>query len=279
MPLEALLIVIAVFGGGIAWSIHQIRILRAANALVQRLRAEGALLVVSRLNANFRVITIGENDSGWRAGVINVSPEAIFFYPRMSETDDSLSFPRDALRWFGRPLKYHDGRNEIWLHFEQAGRWHLVKMRMNRYLLADVVRALKQFAAPPLVTAYRRRRPYVHFGPVQAQPAEEDIHGAWTLDLPITLYLTPAHVVLLRGAQVQRLISLEAVQKVVAMRRIDQPNADGLVVFDAEGETFAFASKAYQALAQALADAARRSLEEPLLQKQKGKKYDEDDEE
>ncbi len=278
MPAEALLILLAVIGGATAWGVYQIRLLRASNALVRRLRDQGALLVISRLNASFRWMTVGASDSGWRSGVISITTDGITFYPRKTDMDESVRFPADGLRWFGRPVKYHEGRNEIWLHFEQAGRWHLVKMRMTRYLLADVVRALKQIAELPLITAYRRRRPYVHFGPVPVEPAEEDIHGAWTLDPPITLYLTPLHVVLLRAGQVERLIPLEQVQKVTAMRRIDRPKADGLAVFQAEGETLAFAAKNYEALAGAIAEAARRSLEEPLLQKQKGKKDDEDDE-
>jgi hypothetical protein len=276
MSPEALLVLAAVIGGAMAWGAHQIRILRTAGALVQRLRAEGALLVIPVLNGHSRVITLGGSDSGWRSGVISITRGGITFYQRSTTMTESLHFSSAALRWFGRPVKYHEGRNEIWLHFEQAGRWHLVKLRTNRYLMADVVRALKQFAAPELVTAYRRRRPYVHFGPTRVQPAEEDIYGAWSLDPPITLYLTPAQVVLLHSSQVQRLIRLEQVQKVAAMRRIDQPNADGLVVFEAEGETFAFAAKDYQALAQALAEAARRSLEEPLLQKQKGKEHEDE---
>lgn len=282
------LVVIAVLGALTWWGARQIRILRAANALVHRLRAEGALIAVSPLNSSARVVTLGERDTGWYAAAFSITSEQLTIYPRTETMSEQISFPAAELRWFGRPVKYHDGRNEIWLHFEQAGRWYVVKLRMSRYLLADVVRALKQLAAPELVTAYRRRRPYIHYGPTTVRPAEEDIHGAWTLDERVCLYVTPAQVVLMseRGWAVERVIPLERVQKVTAMRRIDQPNADGLVVFDAEaeaeaeadGEALAFAAKDYQALAQALADAARRSLEAPLRQKQKGKKYDDYDE-
>jgi hypothetical protein len=194
--------------------------------------------------------------------------------------DESISFPRAALRWYVRPVKYHDGRNELWMHFELDGRWHLVIVRINRYWMADLVRAVKEYGAPKLVTAYRRHRPYVHYGPVRVSPAEQDIHGAWTLEQPITLYLTPAYIVILRDTDVLRTFPLEQVQQVAALRRIDAPDADGLAVFNAEGEKFAFATKDYQALAVAIAEAARRSLEEPLLQKQKGKDdYEEEDEE
>jgi hypothetical protein len=119
----------------------------------------------------------------------------------------------------------------------------------------------------------------VHFGPVQVKPAEEDIYGAWTLSAPLALYVMPTALVLLDGERIVRALPMEQVQQVAAMRRIDQPNADGLVTFTIGEESFAFASKDYQALGQAIAEAARRSLEMPLMQKQKGKKDDEEDDE
>ena len=108
------------------------------------------------------------------------------------------------------------------------------------------------------------------------QPAEEDIHGAWTLQDPLELYVMPMQMIVLRGTQVLRTIPLTQVTQVAAMRRIDRPTADGLVRFTVDHEPLAFACKDYQALGQAVAEAAKRSLEQPLLQKQKGK--DEDDE-
>ncbi|MCC6803145.1 MAG: hypothetical protein IT319_09690 [Anaerolineae bacterium] len=279
MTPEALLVLLAVIGGGTVWGVRQMRLFREMNALMKHLRDDGALLVLSPFDASFRTSTIGGADSGWRGGIVSVTPEQITVYPRKSALDETVVFSFEGLRWFGRPVKYHSGRNEIWLHFEQAGRWHLIKLRMYRHRMAELVRTLKPLAAPALVTAYRRRRPYVHYGPAQVAPAEEDIHGAWTLDPALTLYLTPLHVVLLRDGQVGRVIALENVRKVTAMRRIDRPSADGLAVFEVDGEALAFAAKDYEALAGAIADAARRSLEEPLLQKQKSKKYVDDDDE
>lgn len=278
MTPEALLVLLAVIGGDVAWGAREVRLSRAAGALVKRLRDDGALLVLAPYDASFRVSSIGGSAGGWRSGVVSITPEQITLYPRKSSLDEMVTYSFDGLRWFGRPVKYHSGRNEIWLHFEQAGHWHLIKLRLYRHRMAELVRTLKEIAEPALVTAYRRRRPYVHFGPVQVSPAEEDIHGAWTVDAPLTLYLTPLHVVLLRDGQVGRVIPLEGVQKVTAMRRIDRPTADGLAVFDVDGEALAFAAKDYEALAGAIAEAARRSLEEPLMQKQKSKKYDDDDE-
>lgn len=278
MPVEALLVLAGVIGAGSAWAVHQIRVFRAANALTARLRSEGALLVLSSLSANFRIMTLGGRASGWRSGVVSLTREQIALYPRKPEMDEQITFEWSQLRWFGRPVKYHSGRNEIWLHFEQSSRWHVVRLRMSRYAMADLVRTLKETSTPELVTAYRRRRPYIHFGPVQALPAEEDIHGVWTLAEGVSVYVTPLQIVLMENkSQVSRLIPLEAVRQVAAMRRIDQPRADGLMVFEAQGEKFAFATKRYEELAQAVADAARRSLEVPLLQKQKGKEYDDDE--
>jgi hypothetical protein len=141
-----------------------------------------------------------------------------------------------------------------------------------------LVRALKQVAAPELVTAYRRQRPYVHSGPHNVRPATQDIHGAWALGDAFALYLMPRFLVILEDSRVLRKIPLEAIQQIGALRRIDAPQADGLVRFRAEEEPFAFSLPGYEAFAASLAEAAKRSLEAPLEQKQKGKE-DYDDEE
>jgi len=271
MPPAALIFLIVVIAGAAAWGAYQIGIFRAAAALTARLKAEGVLLIIPALQAEYRVITIGGSDSAWRSCLIAITSEQLTFYRRKPRMDEHITFPRAALRWYGRPVKYHDGRNELWLHFEQDGRWYLVMARMSRYWMADLVRAVKEYGTPQLVTAYRRHRPYVHYGAVRVEPAEQDIHGAWTLQDPLLLYVTPAQIVLLRDTQVLRVLPIEQVQQIAALRRIDRPEADGLVVFNAEGEKFAFAHNNYEALAQAIAEAAKRSLEVPLLQKQKDK--------
>jgi hypothetical protein len=144
-------------------------------------------------------------------------------------------------------------------------------------LTQDFVRGLKVIASDELVTAYRRRRPYIHVGPVDAHPANQDIHGAWSLDEPVTLYLMPRFLVILRYTTILRKIPLEAIQEIGAFRRLDEPQANGLVRFRAEEETLAFALAQHDEFAVSLADAAKRTLEEPIMQKQK-KKYDEEDE-
>jgi hypothetical protein len=141
-----------------------------------------------------------------------------------------------------------------------------------------MVRALKTVTPPELVTAYRRHRPYIHLGPITAQPAEQDIYGAWTLDEPFSLYVMPLYVVILRGKALLRLLPLERIWQIAALRRLDEPEADGLVSLNFEGEKLAYAVKDYEVVAAAISEAAKRSLEEPVMQKQK-KKDEYDDEE
>ena len=206
-----------------------------------------------------------------RAFVIAVHADRLVFYPL-----DALAvpqvFPLDRLRWFGRPKKYHYGKNEMWLHFEMDGGWQVIRLELHRTTMQLFVRTLKEVAAPELVTAYRRRRPYVHFGPAAAQPAKQDVLGAWALGGPVSLYLMPLHLVVMHGAAVQRAIALDTVQAISAIRRLDQPQAAGLVRFEADGEALAFALDAYEVFAAALADAAKRTLEDPIQWQRKKKK-------
>ncbi len=96
------------------------------------------------------------------------------------------------------------------------------------------------------------------------------------MDEPVSLYLMPRFLVILQAMKVVRKIPLESVQQIGAFRRLDQPNADGLVRFRADEETLAFAVEPHDGFAAALAEAARRTLEAPIMQKQK-KKDDEDE--
>jgi hypothetical protein len=278
--IEALLAT-AIMGGLGTWIAQQVMVFRAATVVHKRLQAEGSALVLPPYSVAFCTQTLGQPETRWRYAVVALTSDGLVIYPRQRAMDDAIRLPYASLRWFGRHVKYHDGRNEIWLHYQHEADecWQVVKLRLNRYSMADLVRTLKQFTTPELVTAYRRRRPYVHFGPVRVQPAEEDIYGAWTLGDPFSLYVMPRYIVLLDGERILRLLPLEQTRKVAAARRIDQPNAAGLVTFEAIEDTFAFACKDYQALAQAIAEAARLSLEAPLVQKQKGKKDGEDEDE
>ncbi len=131
-----------------------------------------------------------QNESPRRSCVAAIHADRLVFYP-LDALEQPQVFPLERLRWFGRPKKYHYGKNDMWLHFEMAGGWQVICLQLYRTTMQALVRALKEVAPPELVTAYRRRRPYVHFGPADAQPAQQDILGAWTLGAPLSLYLMP----------------------------------------------------------------------------------------
>lgn len=213
----------------------------------------------------------------WSGCYLSVETDGLHLYPYTRTMDIHVHFPQDALRWFGRPDKYRPGRNEIWLHFESGGMWHLLKVRAEYYPMQQLVRALKQIATPEQVRAYRRQRPYVHYGPAPAVPSQQDIHGAWAaVGDPLRLYLTPCALVLLDGRQVQRALALEQVQEIEVMRRLDDPMAGGAVRFRYAGsETLAYSLPDYIPFGAALAEAAKRSLEDPPTFY--GKKKSEDD--
>ncbi|MBI1257439.1 MAG: hypothetical protein GC204_08205 [Chloroflexi bacterium] len=272
-----ILIFAAIISGIGGWIAYQLALMRVAGAVYQRLKTEGALLVLGSYAADCSIQTVGGTDQGWRHAVVALTADGLEIYPRKRGMDETHSFAHSALHWFGRPQKYHNGRNEIWLHYQTEDQWHLIKLKMSRGAMAEWVRMFKEFATLELITAYRRHRPYVHYGPMRVQPAEEDIYGAWTLQDPVALYVMPMQMVILRETQVLRTIALTQVTQVAAMRRIDKPKADGLVRFSAGEEQLAFACKEHQALGQAVAEAAKSSLEQPLLQKQKGKKDDNDE--
>ncbi|MCB9453131.1 MAG: hypothetical protein H6672_16990 [Anaerolineaceae bacterium] len=210
-----------------------------------------------------------------RQAVLEVTTRTVAVHWRSLEMNEAITFLPDDLRWFGRPHKYTSGDNEIWLHFEHGETWWLLKIRLGREAMRLFVRALKAASSPELVTAYRRRRPYVHLGPLVALPATQDLQGAWHLEDAVALYLMPRYLVIMRGMKVARVIALEAMSEIGALRRLDAPGADGLVRFRAEQEPFAFALKRYEPFADSLAQSARLTLEDPVERKRK--KQDDDD--
>lgn len=256
---------------------------RAAQALVRQFSADKSTLLCFHSEwGRFRLETINGDRSRWRPFVIVITPDQIVIRDLAPEPRQAIRFAPADLRWFGRPKKYTSGTNTIWLHVALDGRWHVVRVRLTRLPMQALVRALKQVAAPEQVMAYRRRRPYVHFGPVPARPAAQDVYGAWALGEPVSLYITPAYLVVFNGEIVRQAIPLETIQNVSAARRIDQPDAAGLVRFSVDGAAAAYALDAYEPFAQALSEAARRTLEDPVMWQRKKKKpgpdaEDEDD--
>jgi hypothetical protein len=270
------------FIGGIAYltwrGIRQLNLRRAMYAYLQETKIETPdLNIFNHLENRYaiEIINSGKVDKG--NGVFTLSRKGIAIYRIKVPPEINFEFEIDQIRWFGRPEAYGPGRNEIWLHLELKREWVLVKLWLGQVPMADFVRALKPLVDLELVTAYRRRRPYIHYGPVQAQPAEQDIHGAWTLEAAVSLYLMPRYLLILHDEAVQTLIPLESVQQIGALRRLDAPEANGLVRFQTAEAHYAYAMKDYEAFASALAEASKRTLEAPVMQKQKGKDGEWDD--
>lgn len=289
MPFDPCLILLAITGGFAAWLVWYGRYLKAVNAFRERLLASSPIYVTSYMECRCIMTTLGGKTRRWRRCMLMVDAEGIHLYPNVRDEKQAIHLPASGLRWFGRPVKYHDGRNELWLHVEEGDTWRLVKIKTWRYAMHDIVRAIKQIVPPELVTAYRRHRPYVHAGPVKAQPAEQDIYGAWSLDAPVSLYVMPLYVVLLQGSAVVRTLPLDRIEQMAALRRLDKPDADGLVSLTVQGERspgetlpgekLAFAISDYERIAAAISEAAKRSLEQPVRQKQKKKDASEADDE
>lgn len=245
---------------------------RPAWNLYREIRAGDPLLVIPPGWTKYRITTIGAvSDPRKRKCVLAVTEQGIATYPHQREMSVDYSCLPGELRWFGRPVKYHRGTNEIVIHAEIADQWQVLQMWLGRYDMQKLIRAMKAIATPEQVKAYRRRRPYIHHGPLLAEPAHQTITGEWELAKPVTLYLTPSHLTILEDTRVLRAIPLEKVQRIQAMHRLDAPKANGLVRFQVEGETMAFAADDHRALAADLAEAAKRTLEEPVLQKRKSK--------
>ncbi|MEO8612501.1 MAG: hypothetical protein ABI690_31685 [Chloroflexota bacterium] len=257
--------------------LRAIRIQKALEAKLAEVTArENPILLLKNWNQRAQIATVNSRASKPEACVIALTASEIILYDRTQAVNEIFRFNADEIRWFGRPQKYTDGDNEIWLHIEREGTWKLLKIRLSRSSMQDFVRALKTIVKPELVTAYRRARPYIHAGSVRAQPADQDIHGAWSLEALIDLYLMPRFLVILKGESVLRTVPLEAIQQIGALQRLDQPGAQGLVRFRAEDEPFAFALDKHAEFAALLAEAAKRTLEAPPERKQKNKLDDED---
>jgi hypothetical protein len=243
--------------------------------LHREIRPTNPLFLTYPGNISCQLTTIGSTENYPRQkGLLVVSDRGIAVY--INRQDDIPIFcclPAE-LRWFGRPVKYHSRTNEMWIHAEVDGHWHLLKVWMWKSQMVRLVRAMKQIATPEQVKAYRRRRPYIHHGLIMTEPATQEITGEWTLEQSVSVYLTPAYLVILDGSRVLRTISLEKVQRIGALHRLDAPQANGLARFQVEGEMMAFSVDDHNALATALAEAAKRTLEEPVLQKRKSKDDD-----
>lgn len=242
------------------------------------LEAEGALWAHEVADGRFVVQQVNGEKTVTRGYLLAVFPHGIRLYPIQGELDTFIGIGADDVRWFGRPQKYTDDGElqEMMIHVERKEHWHTYHLFTTKHDMVRLVREMKGILSADLVTAYRRRRPYVHYGPTDVRTSKQDIYGAWTLSEPYTRYLTPLNIVFLAGKFVVKQMPIGEVQDIRAGRRIDAPEADGLVQFRVGDETFAFSLPDFEAFADALAEAAKRSLEAPPTRKSKDKDDDED---
>jgi hypothetical protein len=260
------------------WAARQYRLQRAVYHHLLTLKKQQPNIIFFEQSGNrFALETINGKTIKSTRGMMTLSSQEIGVYPLKLPPEAIIRFAPQDIRGFWRPEPYGPSLNELWIHVERKREWVVVKLWLGHNQMMDFIRALKLMVDPDLVIAYRRRRPYIHYGPVQAQPAEQDIHGAWTLETPLNLYLMPRYLLILHDDAVQQMIPLDSVQQIGALRRLDAPQANGLVRFQTAEAHYAFALKDYEAFANALADAAKRTLEAPVMQKQKGKDGEWDD--
>ncbi len=285
-----LFFVIIVLWGGISFY-RSHRITKRAEAIAEQVKSSDPLYCSSHWYlTKYRLdsIVAPENSRArwrrgkWRRCVLVVTEKHVAVYAVERDEDEKFAFTPGELRWFGRPVKYRSGVNEMWMHAQIGATWHLLRVKLYRLEMQALVRAMKQIATYEQVKAYRRRRPYIHRGPKRAHPATQDIHGAWSLDAPVDLYLTPLFLVIFHAGEVAQEIALSDIQQIGAFKRLDAPQSDGLVRFtiearhDLHDDTLAFALEDYEAWAAYLAEAAKRTLEEPVLRKGKEEEWDDD---
>lgn len=251
----------------------------ALEARLARLRPPHLLFADSLYDVS-RVSVSSPHDRAarWQKAYVFVANKRIVGYSHKLGDDTPLfDFAPHQLEGFWRPKKYSSGDNVIELHVNADGKWQIVRLLLSKTRMLSLVRALKQLVDADMVRAYRQRRPYSYRGPAPAQLATQNLQGAWELDAPFKVYLMPSALVFLDDRDnVLRMIPLRDIQGLAALRRLDAPKG-GLVRFTllSTGQTLAIALDDYEAWGRAIAVAARRTLEQPLAQKQK-KRQDDD---
>jgi hypothetical protein len=224
--------------------------------------------------SRLRVVTpFAMDDAKWQKGILFLTNKRIVAYP-LKPTDPPqplFEFAPHQIEGFWRPQKYTDGDNTIWLHMNADEGWQIVQVTLTKSRMQALVRALKELVSEDTVRAYRQRRPYIYRAPQTAHIATQNLQGAWELGESFLLYLMPSALVFMTSSQhVERVIALRDLQNIVAVPRVDSTEG-GLVRFTllSTGETHNIALDDYDAWAQAIAQAAKRTLEEPLIRKQK----------
>jgi hypothetical protein len=261
------------------WIAYHVRRLDMAHSFIKDLEVQNPYYISPSTGIEFQWGMAGEAVPKWQKALLFIGHKrlAIYPYPPKPDSQPLVSIDPQELRGFWRPSIYQDGRNEVWIHVESLQHWGILKIRTWKPVMQDIIRALKEVHSPEQVKAYRRSRPYPHLGPSPVLPAKQSLTGEWELFNAVELYLMPLHVVILKEGIIQRVLHIEAVQNIAALKRMEGGEPVGIVRFVHDEEHFAFATNDYEAWASAIAEAAKRSLEEPVMQKQKSKEDDWDD--
>lgn len=230
--------------------------------------------------ARYKVVQPGQRER-WRRGVLVITHKRLALYDASAETGDSPLFHAqpDEIQGFWRPVKYQDGLNEIWIHTQIGVTWAILKLSLQKTEMQKLIRAMKAITTEEQIKAYRRRRPYIHREPAIAYPAKQTLQGEWELYDPVTLYLMPLALVILQEETVKQVLLLADMQQIAALRRMEGGEPAGLIRFALGEADYAFATNAYEAWAHDLAEAAKRTLEEPLQRKRKSKSDDDEEDE
>ena len=262
----------AVMMGAALWANYRISRLQAR---LQRLRPANALY------HDICVLSLSQPSkpaSRQSSALLFVSPKRISAYAVRGDDTPLVSILPHEIEGYWRPSKYTDGDNTIEIHANVDGQWTILRVRLARWRMVKLVRALKELVDPEILRAYRQRRPYIYRPPAEAFMASQDLHGMWTLGMDFRLYLMPSRLVFLDGDDlVDTVISLRNIQNIRVLDRLDAPGS-GLLAFDLPdcSESIAIAIADTESWAQSIAAAARRTLEEPVHSKRKGKDLEED---
>jgi hypothetical protein len=272
--MEVIVSFVAAIGGVIAYTSWRSR---TYNTWYKQLNLSELLFV----NHDWEYFQFSVQPPGFAAaklqkGLLVITHKRIAVY-QFPQPEPLFTIQPHELRGFWRPQKYSDNINEIWIHAQIGLTWHILKLRLHKSSMQAVVRSVKAIATEEQIKAYRRARPYIHREPIRAFPAQQNLHGAWELDAPVNLYLMPLLLVIFQSGEVHDTLELAAIQNIAALRRMEGGKPDGLVRFNADDATYAFALDEYETWAADLAEAAKRTLEDPVERKRKSKDDDEDE--
>ncbi len=268
------------FAIGTLWGYLEVKRSRT-NRLVENLKQYDPLYLSDYWKkTDYCVEIIGDNKQKWENAILLVTHKRIALYPFSSNSEGKtkalFTIHPHELRGFWQRIKFFAGENTIWIHAEIDTQWYILKLKPHPYDRAILVQALEKISTSEQAKAYYMPRPYIHEGLSTAFPAHQTITGTWELGSPIQLYLMPLFLVILSKSHVQETIDLSKIQDIGALKRMEDGKPEGIIRFFVDEEFRAFALDDYERWAELLATASKRTLEEPVMRKQKIKDEDED---